>query len=234
MENNSVIVITGTRKGLGRDLCLYYLDKGCKVIGCSRGESSIDHNNYQHHSLDVADEPAVIKMVRSINREFGRIDVLINNAGIASMNHIALSPYSTADNIFKTNFMGSFLFLREVSKIMAKAKKGRIVNFTTIATPLKLEGEMLYAASKAAVETMTKIAAREFAGFGITVNAIGPTPIPTDLIKNVPKQKMEALLNRQAIHRFGSVDDLTNVIDFFIDEKSDFVTGQVIYLGGVN
>ena len=72
------------------------------------------------------------------------------------------------------------------------------------------------------------------AEFNITVNAIGPTPVPTDLIKNVPKEKMDALLNRQAIKRFGNFDDLINVINFFIDEKSDFVTGQIIYLGGVN
>lgn len=230
---DKIIIVTGTRKGLGRDICLYYLNKGCIVYGCSRGESSIDHANYSHCELDVSDEKKVIKMVRDVYRNHKRIDILINNAGIASMNHIALSPTSTANNILQTNFIGSFLFLRETSKIMLKNKKGRIVNFTTVATPLKLEGEMLYAASKAAVESLTQIAAKEFGSSGITVNAIGPTPLPTDLIKNVSKDKMDALISQQAIKRFGKIDDLLNVIDFFIDDRSEFITGQIVYLGGI-
>ena len=229
-----VIVITGTRKGIGKSLSEYYLNQGDFVVGCSRGNSSIEHKNYRHFCLDVSDEKAVINMVRTTKKEFGKIDVLLNNAGIASMNHIMITPYKSVKNIFHTNFFGTFLFLREVAKVMAKNKFGRIVNFATVATPLRLEGEAIYAASKAAIESLTQIGARELAEFNITVNAIGPTPVPTDLIKNVPKEKMDALLNRQAIKRFGNFDDLINVINFFIDEKSDFVTGQIIYLGGVN
>ena len=231
---NRVFIITGTRKGIGKELAEYYLKKGDIVVGCSRGKSSIQHSNYRHFCLDVSDEKAVVNMVRKTKKEFGKIDVLLNNAGIASMNHIMTTPYKTVQNIINTNFFGSFLFLREVSKVMSKAKKGRIVNFATVATPLRLEGEAIYAASKAAIINLTEIAARELADFNITVNAIGPTPIPTDLIKNVPKDKIEALLNRQAIKRFGEFKDVVNIIDFFIDEKSDFITGQIIYLGGVN
>jgi len=231
---NRVFIITGTRKGIGKELAEYYLKKGDIVVGCSRGKSSIQHSNYRHFCLDVSDEKAVVNMVRKTKKEFGKIDVLLNNAGIASMNHIMTTPYKTVQSIINTNFFGSFLFLREVSKVMSKAKKGRIVNFATVATPLRLEGEAIYAASKAAIINLTEIAARELADFNITVNAIGPTPIPTDLIKNVPKDKIEALLNRQAIKRFGEFKDVVNIIDFFIDEKSDFITGQIIYLGGVN
>lgn len=230
---STVVVVTGTRKGLGRDLCLYYLDKGFIVAGCSRGEGTISHANYTHYSLDVSEEKKAVGMVRDVFRKHGKIDVLINNAGIASMNPIPLNPATTAARIMNTNFIGTFIFLREVGKIMLKNKYGRIVNFTTVATPLNLEGESLYAASKAAIESLTKVAAKEFGSSGITVNAIGPTPIPTDLIKNVPKDKMEALLSQQAIKRFGNVADLAHAIDFFIDEKSEFITGQVIYLGGV-
>lgn len=226
-------LITGTRKGIGHDLAEYYLDRGHRVAGCSRGESSIDHENYRHFSLDVADEKAVVAMVKSVAREWKTIDALINNAGIASMNHFALTPLSTAQSIFSTNFFGSFLFCREVIKVMMRAKRGRIVNFSTVATPLRLEGEAMYAASKAAVENMTRILAREVGQAGITVNAVGPTPVPTDLIKNVPREKMNALLERQAIRRFGSFADVVNVIDFFVSDRSDFVTGQVLYLGGV-
>ena len=237
-----IIVITGTRKGIGKELSLYYLQNGFIVCGCSRGDSSIEHKNYYHFKCDVSNESQVILMIRQIKKDFGKIDILLNNAGIASMNHILTTPYKSVQNIFNTNVFGSFLFLREVAKIMSLNYKKhkmqglpfRIVNFATIATPLRLEGEAIYAASKAALVNFTQIAAKELSEFGITINAIGPTPIKTDLIKNVPQNKMQNLLNLQAIKRFGEFSDVLNVIDFFIDEKSDFITGQVIYLGGVN
>ena len=117
---------------------------------------------------------------------------------------------------------------------MMKQKFGRIVNYTTVAKPLRLEGEAIYAASKAAIENFTQTIAKEVASYGITVNAIGPTPIQTDLIKAIPKEKIAELLNKQAIKRFGTFEDIINAIEFFCDEKSDFITGQIIYLGGVN
>jgi 3-oxoacyl-[acyl-carrier protein] reductase len=116
---------------------------------------------------------------------------------------------------------------------MQKNRYGRIVNFTTVATPLKLEGEALYASSKAAIINLTEVLARELAEFGITVNAIGPSPVKTDLIASVPPQKIENIINRQAIPRFCEFRDISNVIDFFIKPESDFITGQVIFLGGI-
>jgi 3-oxoacyl-[acyl-carrier protein] reductase len=160
--------------------------------------------------------------------------VLINNAGIASMNHLVLTPLSTVSRIFSTNVFGTFLVMREVAKVMMVAKAGRIVNFATVATPMNLEGEAGYAASKAAVESLTRVAAREFAAFNVTVNAVGPTPVMTDLIRSVPKQKMDALIATQAIRRMGEHRDIANVIDFFIRPESDFVTGQTLYLGGIS
>lgn len=228
-----VIVITGTRKGIGKSLSEFFLTNGDFVIGCSRGESSIEHKNYEHFELDVADEKSVVAMISSVRKKYRKIDVLINNAGIASMNHIITTPYQTVKNIFQTNVFGTFLFVREVSKVMIKHKFGRIVNFSTVATPLRLEGEAIYAASKAAIINFTEISSRELAMFGITVNGIGPTPVPTDLIKNVPKNKIDSLLERQAIKRLGNFDDMLNVINFFIDAKSDFITGQIVNLGGV-
>ena len=227
------VLITGTRKGLGKELAEYYLDKNYKVAGCSRGASSIDHENYLHFELDVSDEKAVVSMVRNTKRYFGTIDVLLNNAGIAAMNHILTTPYQNAHAVFNTNFFGTFLFSRETAKIMMKQKNGSIVNYTTVAVPLDLEGEAVYAASKAAIESFTRVSAKELGRFGIRVNAIGPTPIKTDLIRNVPENKLEDLLDKQAIHRFGEFDDVVNVIDFYNSKKSNFITGQIMYLGGV-
>jgi len=231
---SQIIVITGTSKGIGQSLANYYLENGDIVIGCSRGERYIEHDNYRHFSLEVNDEKAVIKMIREVKKEFGKIDILLNNAGMASMNHILTTSVSSVEKIFATNFLGTFIFTREVSKVMMKQKYGRVVNYTTVASALRLEGEAIYAASKAAIENFTQTSAKELAPFNITVNAIGPTPVQTDLIKAVPKDKIDELLAKQAIKRFGQFDDIKNVIDFFISKKSDFVTGQIIYLGGVS
>lgn len=233
MSDSRVILITGTRKGIGRHLAEQFLAEGCVVIGCSRETSDLTHANYRHHCLDVCDEDAVRQLFGATRKEFGGLDVLINNAGIASMNHAVLTPAATVQRVLNTNVVGTFLFCREAAKLMQRKKQGRIVNFVTVAVPLKLDGEAIYAASKAAVASLTEVLAREFAAFGITVNAVGPTPVKTDLIRSVPEDKIDALLQRQAIQRFGEFRDVENVIRFFISPASDFVTGQIVYLGGV-
>lgn len=226
-------MITGTRKGLGRSIAEHYLARGHFVVGCSRADSDLEAPSYRHFIADVADEAAVKEIFRVIRKEHGGLDHLINNAGIASMNHAMLTPMSTVSAIFSTNVFGTFLFCREAARLMQKRGKGRIVNLTTVATPLRLEGESVYAASKAAVLSLTEVLARELAPMGITVNAVGPTPVPTDLIGSVPKGKIEALLDRQAIRRMGRPEDVINVIDFFLRPESDFITAQNIYLGGI-
>ena len=228
-----VMLITGARKGIGKYLTEYYLGKGFFVIGCSRGESDIQNDNYKHYCLDVSDENEVKKLFGELQKDYGRLDVLINNAGIASMNHSILTTIPTVKKIFDTNVVGMFLFCREAAKIMKKQSGGRIVNFSSVAVPLKLEGESIYAASKAAVNTLTHILAGEFSELGITVNAVGPTPIKTDLIKNVPEEKISKLIARLPIKRLGEFDDVANVVDFFIKPESSYISGQVIYLGGL-
>lgn len=232
--DEKIIVITGARKGIGRYLSEHYLNKDFIVIGCSRSDSDLKHEKYEHYCLDVANEVAVKKMISTISKTYGKIDYLINNAGVASMNHSILTPLSVVEKIFKTNVFGTFLFCREVAKIMAKNKFGRIINFSTVGVPFRLEGEAIYTASKAAVEMLTKIFAKEFADMNITVNTVAPTPAETDLIKNVPKDKIQDLLGRQALAKFSKYEDILNVVEFFINNRSDMISGQTIYLGGVS
>lgn len=228
-----VTLITGARKGVGRALAEHYVAAGHQVIGCSRKPADFEHERYTHLLADVAEDADMRAVVGDIRRTHGRLDNLVANAGVASMNHALLTPAATVDRILHTNVTGTFVAAREAAKLMKKAGYGRIVTVSTVAVPLKLEGEAAYVASKAAVVALTEVLARELAEFGITVNAVGPTPIATDLIRNVPEAAIERLVARQPIRRLGTFADVSNVIDFLLRRESEFVTGQSIYLGGV-
>ena len=228
-----VTVVTGTRKGIGRFLVEHYVRQGHRVVGCSRSAIDWKLDGYTHYTADVSDEKTVKRLFAAIREEYGCLDNLINNAGIASMNHSLLTPLSTVHEILNTNVVGTFLFSREAAKLMGNSHYGRIVNVTSVAVPLKLEGEAIYVASKAAILSLTQVLARELAEFGITVNSVGPVPIETDLIKSVPKEKIDRLVSRQAIPRLGTCEDIANVIDFYLRKESSFITGQNIFLGGM-
>jgi 3-oxoacyl-[acyl-carrier protein] reductase len=233
-QGPQVMLITGTRKGIGKYLAETYAQRGYIVEGCSRGDASFEAQNYAHTSLDVADEKGVKAWVTQAARKHGRIDVVLNNAAIASMNHVLLTPASSANRMLEVNVTGTMMVCRDAAKVMMRRKYGRIVNFTTIVAPIALAGEAIYAASKSAVVTFTRILAFELGQWGITCNSFGATPIMTDMIKGVPKDKIDAVVDGLAVKRLGTNEDCINVCDFFISPASDNITGQVIYLGGVN
>lgn len=232
-DETPIALVTGSRKGLGKHIARELVKQGNRVIGCSREKADWELAGYEHVQADVADERSVIALLQHIRRTYGRLDIAINNAGVASMNHSLLAPGATVDMVMGVNVRGTFLVCRESAKLMQRRRWGRIVNFTTVAVPLRLEGESIYAASKSAVETLTRVLARELGEYGITVNAVGPNPIDTDLIRGVPAGKLEQLVNRLALRRMGDPADVWNVVDFFIRPSSSAVTGQVVYLGGV-
>jgi 3-oxoacyl-[acyl-carrier protein] reductase len=233
MPEERVALVTGTRKGIGKFLAEHLVAAGYRVEGCSRETPDWTLKGFRHHCCDVAQETDVKRMLREIQKEHGRLDVLINNAGIASMNHSLITPVSTLDKVMDTNFRGTFLVCREGAKLMQQRRYGRIVNLGTVALPMRLEGEAMYAASKAAIVAFSQILAYEVGSFGITCNVVGPTPIETDLIRNVPKNKIDNIIQRMAVKRLGTLEDVANVVDFFISPASSFVTGQVVYLGGL-
>jgi 3-oxoacyl-[acyl-carrier protein] reductase len=228
------VVITGATRGLGLTLAQHFLEAGDEVIGCGRTPATLFHPNYTHRCVDVTISDEVDEFFEELSQRGGKIDALINNAGIASMNALALTPFETARRIVDTNLLGPFTFTRSALRLMRGSRAARIVNFTSVAVPLCLEGEAIYAASKSAVETLTRIAARELAPFGITCNAIGPSPIQTGLVAGVPKHKLQAMIDAQAVRRWAVPADVINVVDFFLRPESGMVTGQVIYLGGAS
>lgn len=227
-----VALVTGSRKGIGKYLAERLVQSGYEVVGCSREMPDWTLEGYCHHQVDVSQEDQVQRLFADIRKRYGRLDVTINNAGAASMNHILLTPVSMLDHVNEVNIRGTFLVTRESGRLMRTHKFGRIINMSTIAVPLSLAGEAVYVASKGAVEALTRVTSRELADFGITVNAIGPTPIETDLIRNVPADKIQALIDQLAIKRLGTLEDVFNVVEFLIKPASGYLTGQILYLGG--
>ena len=227
------VLVSGASRGIGRALVEHFIEAGDSVVGCARGASDFRHDDYSHVQADISDAADVKSVFREVRSKLNGLDVLINNAGIARMSPMILTPAETAAGIFDVNFMGTFHLSSAAVRLLRRSDSGRIVNMTTVAVPLRLEGESVYAASKAAVESFTRITAKELGPMGITCNALGPSPIPTALIKGVPDDKIQALIDQQAIKEWAQPADVVNAVEFFLSPASRMITGQVIYLGGI-
>lgn len=227
------IIVTGASRGLGRALVEHFVRAGDRVLGCSSRSGDDPPEGGLHVDADVTDEGDVERLFATARRELGGLDALVNNAGVATMNPVALMPAARARRVIDVSMIGTFLCSRAAIRPLRASPSPRIVNLSSVAVPLRLEGEAVYAAAKAAVESFTRVLAREVGPLGITCNAVGPCPVPTQLTSGVPPERLEALVARQAIPRFGTPDDVVNVVEFFLAPTSGMVTGQVIYLGGI-
>lgn len=228
-----VIVVTGSSRGIGKTIAEFYLEQGWTVFGCSRGESSISHDHYSHHSVDLSDADSLTRFIQDIGGEKGRLDALINNAGVARMNHFLLTPDSQIDDHIAVNLRSAMIASREAAKIMKRNKQGRIINMGTVAVPLALAGEAAYVAAKSGLVGFTRVLARELAPFHITVNMLTLPPVQTNLIRNVPPEKIQSLLDRLAIKRILQPDEIVPIIDFLLQPAGALITGAVIPIGGI-
>jgi 3-oxoacyl-[acyl-carrier protein] reductase len=209
-----VVVVTGTRKG--------------------RGETTITHAGYEHHAVDVGDDAAVRALFAKIARSHGRVDIVVNNAAVLTSIHAMLMPAPRAEEMIRTNFLGSFFVSREAAKLMRKGRFGRIINIGSMAATLEPIGDSIYAAMKAASMTLAAVLAKEFAGYGITVNTLAVTALETDMLAQLPREKIDAVVAGLPIPRFATPDDIFNVVDFFASPESSYITAQTIFLGGVH
>ncbi len=231
-DDKPVALVTGARKGIGRYLAEHLARSGYSVVGCSRKPADWSAPGVAHHQADVADEKQMHDLFRSIAHEHGRLDALINNAALATMNLAMLTPMETVEKILRTNVAGAFLSSREAAKLMRKRNYGRIVSISSAVVPMRLAGEAIYVASKSAVEALSQVLARELAGIGVTVNVVGPGPTETDMIRGVPPETMRKTLDAFSISRLTAMEDIANAVDFFLRPESSAVTGQVLYLNG--
>lgn len=229
-----VMVVTGSSKGIGLALTQHYLLQGYWVAGISRTETPINHARFLPVLADLNNSGELKEAWRDIRLWKKRVDILLNNAGIAKLNPMISTPTETAAQVFQTNVIAAFQCMNEAAKIMIKQGYGRMVNFTSVSRPLYLESQSVYAASKSALETLTLISSKEWGKMGITVNAIGPNPIETDLIKSIRPEWIKKIIENQAIPRTGSMHDVIHVVNFFISPEASLISGQIIYLGGAH
>ena len=232
---DKVMLITGTRQGIGRYLAEYYASKGYTVYGCSRNPSDLTRENYTHVCLDVTDEAKVKGMFDEIRKTRGRLDVLVNNAGISYKNMILLTQLKTVQDVMDTNVSGVFLFCREAIKLMKKHGFGRIVNLSTIHVPLGTVGSSVYSMSKAAIEQLGKVLAREVASMGITVNTLGLSFVEeTGMTDDLDEGVIAKILEHTVLKEPLELSDVSHAVDFLISEEGRAVTSQTLYLGGVS
>ncbi len=223
-------LITGTSRGLGRALAERLLAQGWTVHGFSRQPDAWAPPGFVAQAVDVGDPVAVRSAVAAITAGGATIDLLINNAGAAAMNALLLTPPEVAADLMRVNYLGTFHCLQTVGKAMVRARRGRIINVTTVAVPLALEGEAAYVASKAAVEALTRVAARELASHGLVIAAVGLGPVDTRLTKAVGAAPL-ARLNQRIGRPAGTT--IAEAVDFLLSHALDphLANGSIHYLG---
>lgn len=232
-QTPKIALVTGARRGIGKHLAEHLLEQGYQVIGASRNPTEWKASGFLDCPTDLTHESEVNRLFKTIRKQEGNLEVTINNAGIASMNAALLTPGTTVKSIMDINLTGAFMVCRESAKLMRRNAFGRIINLSSVAVPLRLGGQSAYAASKAALESLTQTLGREFYPMGITVNVLSLPPFETEMIRGVPQKKVHQLIQSLPVNQMGRIDDLLHALDFFIDKKSCSLTGQVLSLGGL-
>jgi 3-oxoacyl-[acyl-carrier protein] reductase len=232
--NEPVMLISGTSRSIGKELAEYYVNNGFQVIGFSRSDIGSSKAGYSHHCIDISNETAIKKMFRVIRKEYGRLDVIINNAGIASMNHTLLTPLSEIHTLMNVNLIGTILCCREGAKLMKKNHYGRIVNFSSVHVPLASIGTSVYGASKAAVEHYSRVLAREVFKDGITVNVLSLSVVKESGMAEQITDQVSSIITDSTISKSQlEFEDIIHSIDYLISKNSRMITSQKIDLGGI-
>ena len=237
-----VVLVTGGAKGIGAEIVRCFAEAGyIVVINCNKSKEKAQELKTElmdagcevaAFQADITDSLQVLAMVESVFDKYGRIDVLVNNAGIASQRLFTEITNSEWDQMFQVNVRGAFILTREVMRHMISEKRGKVINISSIWGMVGASCEVHYSASKAALIGMTKSLAKEVGLSGITVNCVAPGVIDTEMNGDLDEEALSFLKEETPLGRIGSSREVAELVLYLASEKGDFITGQVISPNG--
>ena len=235
-------IVTGGGRGIGRAVCLELARNGADILLCYAGsETAAQETAAACKELgagalavkcDVSDAEQVSAMTEAATAAFGRIDILVNNAGVTRDSLLMSMKETDFDQVIAANLKGTFLCMKAVSRQMLKQRWGRIINLSSVVGLRGNAGQVNYAASKAGVIGMTKSAAKELAGRNITVNAVAPGFIATDMTAAMPEKARAAVLDTIPLGKMGAAEDVAQAVVFLAGDGAGYITGQVLCVDG--
>ncbi|MFL2627061.1 MAG: 3-oxoacyl-[acyl-carrier-protein] reductase [Dehalococcoidia bacterium] len=242
-ENKKVVLVTGGARGIGRsivlnmsknnyDIIINYNQSAVAANDLAKEVKNISDSKIKVVQADVSNESQVQKMFLEISQEFSGVDVLINNAGITKDALSMRMKIEDWDNVINTNLRGSFLCSQAAIKSMMSNRWGRIINISSVIGIHGNLGQSNYSASKSGLIGLTKSLSKELASRNITVNAIAPGFIKTEMVETISEKIQEGILSRISMNRFGESEDVAYLVEFLASEKANYITGQVITVDG--
>ncbi len=242
MLKDKVCIVTGASRGIGKAIAIKFAKEGAKVVinyrsddnGAMETKAEIEKNGgvAKLHKGDVSDFNVAEDLIKFCKDEFGKIDVLVNNAGITRDTLIMRMKEEDFDSVINVNLKGTFNCSKHASNVMLRQKFGKIINISSVIGLVGNAGQVNYAASKAGVIGMTKSLAKELGSRGIRVNAIAPGFIETDMTDVLSEEVKKNILSLVPLNKMGSTDDVSNLAVFLASDLSDYITGQVITVDG--
>ena len=241
MLDGKLVLVTGASRGIGKAIALTLGRAGATVIGTATTESGSDNISKifadnkvsgKGIKLNVTDNEQIASLIKSVNEDFGSIDILINNAGITRDNILLRMKEDEWEDIINTNLSSLYKMSKSVLRGMIKKRSGRIISITSVVGVMGNAGQSNYAAAKAGMIGFTKSLAREVGVRGITVNAVAPGFIETDMTSNLPDEQKEALASQIPMGRLGTPDEVANAVLFLAGDSGSYITGQTLHVNG--